>query len=147
MRKGLLALGAVAILMVAAEDKDDNKKELKRFKGTWKYESVEIGGAKQDLALFKDSSLELDGNKFIYNQGKEKFHGTFKVDVSKKPKSLDVTFEDGPEKGKGLVGIYELDGDTWKACFDLNGKERPAKFESPKGTMIVLEVLKREKKK
>jgi uncharacterized protein (TIGR03067 family) len=146
MRKGLFVLAAAAILMIAAEDKDETKKELERFKGTWKYESVEIGGEKQDIALFKDASLELDGNKFTYNQGKEKFHGTFKVDVSKKPKTLDVSFEDGPEKGKGLVGIYELDGDTWKACFDLNGKERPTKFESKKGTMIVLEVLKREKK-
>ena len=146
MRRGLYVLGAVAVLMVAADDKDETKKEIERFQGTWKFESVMIGGEKMDIKLFKDARLILEGEKFTQNQGKLVTHGTYKVDVSKKPKTVDVTFTDGPEKGKTMPGIYELNGDAYKACFDLTCKERPTKFESKKGTMLVVEVLKREKK-
>jgi uncharacterized protein (TIGR03067 family) len=139
-------LGVVALALVAAQDNDETKKEIERFQGTWKFESIEIGGAKMDVKLFKDSRLTIKGDKFSQAEGKQTTHGTFKVDVTKKPKTLDVTFTDGPEKGKTMQGIYELDGDTYKACFDLAGKERPTKFESKKGTMVVVEVLKREKK-
>ena len=133
--------------MVAADDKDEAKKELERFQGTWKFESLEVGGMKMDVGVYKDVRLILEGDKFTHKEGKEPAHGTFKVDVSKKPKTIDITFTDGPEKGNTILGIYELDGDTYRVCIDLAKKDvRPTKFESKKGTMLVLEVLKREKK-
>jgi uncharacterized protein (TIGR03067 family) len=137
----------VALIMVAADDKDEIKKELERFQGTWKFESLEIGGMKMDVGVYKDVRLILEGDKFTHKEGKEPAHGTFKVDVSKKPKTIDITFTDGPEKGNTILGIYELDGDTYRVCIDLAKKDvRPTKFESKMGTMLVLEVLKREKK-
>ena len=133
--------------MVAADDKDETKKELERFQGTWKFESLEIGGKMVDVGMFKDARLILEGDKFTHKEGKEPAHGTFKVDVSKKPKTIDITFTDGPNKAKTILGIYELDGDTYKVCIDLAHEDvRPTKFESKKGTMFALEVLKREKK-
>jgi uncharacterized protein (TIGR03067 family) len=146
MRRYLCLFGVVALLLVAADDKDDAKKEIDRFQGTWKFESVEMGGEKVPPDAFKDASLTIEGNKFTMKEGEMVSHGTFKVDVGKKPKTIDGTFTDGELKGKTLLGIYELDGDTYKACFDLSGKERPTKFETKKGTMLVLEVLKRQKK-
>ena len=147
MRRFIYLLSAVALIMVAADDKDETKKELERFQGTWKFESLEIGGMKMDVGVYKDVRLILEGDKFTHKEGKEPAHGTFKVDVSKKPKTIDITFTDGPEKGNTILGIYELDGDTYRVCIDLAKKDvRPTKFESKKGTMLVLEVLKREKK-
>jgi uncharacterized protein (TIGR03067 family) len=146
MRRYLCLFGVVALLLVAADDKDDAKKEIDRFQGTWKLESVEVGGEAVSQDNFKDVTLTIEGNKFTTKEGEMVTHGTYKVNVSKKPKTMDATFTDGPNKGKTLLGIYELDGDTYKACFDLSGKERPTKFESKKGTMLVVEVLKRQKK-
>jgi len=147
MRRGLYVLCTVAVLMIAADEKNDIKEELERFQGTWMLESLEIGGMKMDTKMFKDVRLILEGDKFTHKEGKEPAHGTFKVDVSKKPKTIDITFTDGPEKGNTILGIYELDGDSYKLCIDVAKKDvRPTKFESKKGTMLVLEVLKREKK-
>jgi uncharacterized protein (TIGR03067 family) len=147
MKRSLWLLAGVAILLVAADAKDDEKKEYERFTGTWLFESIEIGGEKVPLDAFKGASLIIDGNKFTAKEPDGKtVHGTYKVDVSKKPKTVDITFSDGPEKGKTIQGIYELDDDTYKPCFDISGKERPTKFETKKGTMLVLETLKREKK-
>jgi hypothetical protein len=45
-----------------------------------------------------------------------------------------------------MLGIYELDGDTYKLCGDMQGKSRPTEFAVKPGSGFVLEVLKREKK-
>jgi hypothetical protein len=43
-----------------------------------------------------------------------------------------------------LEGIYQLDGDTWKICLKVSGKERPTKFETKAGSELVLATLKRQ---
>jgi uncharacterized protein (TIGR03067 family) len=73
------------------------------------------------------------------------YRGTFKLDLSKKPKEIDVVFTEGPEKGKTSLGIYELEGDVYKVCIGLTGKKRPTEFISKPGSGHVLEVLKRQK--
>jgi uncharacterized protein (TIGR03067 family) len=147
MRRLIMVVAALALVPFAAGGDDDAKKDIERFQGTWRVESAELGGEKLPLDMLKDFRLIIEGTKFTEKFSPDQIsHGTFKVDVSKKPKTVDVTFTDGPNKGKTLLGIYELDGDTYKACFDISGKERPTKFESKKDTPVVLEVLKREKK-
>jgi uncharacterized protein (TIGR03067 family) len=142
----MLVLVAVGLMVAADKPADDAKKELKKFEGTWKFASVEMGGEKVPLEGLKDAKLELKDNKFTSTIGKEVYKGTFKVDVSKKPKTIDITFTEGPDKDKTFLGIYELDGDTYKVCLDPSGKKRPKEFKTEKGSMVVLEVLKREKK-
>ncbi len=55
------------------------------------------------------------------------------IDPSKKPKTIDYDVIDGPTKGKRHLGIYELDGDTFKSCFGAPGAERPTDFTSKPG--------------
>jgi hypothetical protein len=45
-----------------------------------------------------------------------------------------------------MLGLYELDGDTWKICSALPGKERPEELTSKEGTGHTLAVWEREKK-
>ena len=52
---------------------------------------------------------------------------------------------EGPGKGKTMLGIYELTGDTYKVCFALPGGERPKEFASKPGSKTMLIVMKREK--
>jgi uncharacterized protein (TIGR03067 family) len=145
MKRYACLFGVTALLLVAADDKDDGKKELKRFAGTWKLESVEIDEGKMAPEMFKDWRLVIkDDGSFTFTIGDQVSKGTFKVDASKKPKTMDITYTEGPKET--FVGIYELDGDTFKVCLDPTGKNRPTKFESKKGSGYVLELLKREKK-
>jgi hypothetical protein len=53
---------------------------------------------------------------------------------------------DGFTKGKKQLGIYELDGDTFKSCFGAPGAERPKDFTSQPGDKQTSSVWKREKK-
>jgi uncharacterized protein (TIGR03067 family) len=45
-------------------------------------------------------------------RGQENGAGTVTVNSMKKPKAIDVAMTEGPEKGKTVLGIYEIDGDT-----------------------------------
>jgi len=135
----------VAGLFLAADD-EAVKKEYKNFTGTWKFVSLEVEGMKVGEEAVKESRLIIKGNEFTMKSPEGNYKGTYKVDVSKKPKQIDVAFTDGPEKGKTSLGIYELDGDTYKVCISLaENKDRPTEFASKPGSGHVLEVLKREK--
>jgi uncharacterized protein (TIGR03067 family) len=144
-RRCLLVLG-VAFILAADDAAEDVKKELARFEGTWKFVSLEMEKMKLSEEALKHFQLKLEGDKFTTIDENRKSHGTFKVDPAKKPKTIDMTMTDGPLKGKTMVGIYELEGDTYKVCVDMSGKTRPTELAIKPGSGFILEVLKREKK-
>ena len=128
-----------------APKEDAVKKELARFDGTWGFVSIEVEGMKvPEEEVKKSGKLVIKGGKFTLKEGDSTYEGTFKVDLSKKPKQIDVTFTEGPDKGKTFLGIYEVEGDTYKNCIGMAGKDRPTEFTSKPGSGHVLEVLKRE---
>ncbi|MBO0697118.1 MAG: hypothetical protein J2P46_01870 [Zavarzinella sp.] len=55
-------------------------------------------------------------------------------DGSKKPKLVDATVTEGQGKGMTVLGIYERDWDTLRACFDIQGKKRPTEFKTTAGS-------------
>lgn len=130
-----------------AEVQADAEKELKAFQGDWTFESSEAGGQKIPAEQLKDFVMIFDGAKHTVKTGTTIIQtGTQAIDPSKKPKTIDVTLTDGPNKGMVILGIYEIDGDTLKVCFDLGGKKRPTEFKSPAGSEVFLNVHKRVKK-
>jgi uncharacterized protein (TIGR03067 family) len=137
----LLALG---VGLVHAASDEAAQKEYARFAGTWKLTSVEVEGKGMPPEQFKSARLALKGPHFSYTEQGRTSHGTFKVDVSKSPRHIDVTFTDGPQKGKTLVGIYELTDKTYKVCLGMPGKSRPTSFVTKPGSGHVLEVLQRD---
>jgi hypothetical protein len=71
--------------------------------------------------------------------------GTIKLNASAKPKALDITGTEGPNKGKTIRGIYEQDGDTLRVCCDLSGKSRPKELKTSEGTKLFVVTYKRQK--
>lgn len=130
-----------------ADDKPDAAKEMKKFQGTWTFESSEAGGQKMPADELKTLVLVFDGAKHTVKKGAEVIQtGTQTIDPSKSPKAIDVTITEGPSKGAVMLGIYEIDGDTLKVCFDFGGKQRPTEFKSPPGSQTFYNVHKRAKK-
>ena len=129
-----------------ADDKADVDKELKKFQGTWTFESVETGGKEVPAAQFKGITVTFEGDKYTVKKGDEMIQAcTLKLDPSKSPKTLDVTVAEGPNKGATMLGIYEISGDTLKVCFDPDGKKRPTEFKGASGSQTLV-VHKRVKK-
>ena len=140
---GLTAAGGTG---ARADDKADVEKELKKFQGTWTFESVEAGGKKLPADQFKGMTVTFEGDKYSVKMGDEVVEAaTQKLDPSKSPKTLDSTVTEGPNKGKVYLGIYEISGDTLKVCFDEEGKKRPTEFKGESGAQTLV-VHKRVKK-
>jgi uncharacterized protein (TIGR03067 family) len=135
----------MSVCLLAAGDASDDasKKDLKKLQGDWAAVSMVVDGDKipddEAQALFrtiKDETYTV--SRFNKVLGK----GTFKLDATKKPKTIDIT----PANGKPILGIYELDDQTFKFCYARPGKERPADFSAKKGSEHTLTVWEREKK-
>lgn len=141
---GFAALGWSSAL---ADDKADVEKETKKFQGTWTIESSVTGGMEIPADQLKGFNVIFEGDKHTLKFGDKVFQvGTQKIDPSKSPKTIDVTMTEGPEKGVVMLGIYEIDVDTLKVCFDPQGKKRPTEFKSEPGTQNFVNVHKRVKK-
>jgi uncharacterized protein (TIGR03067 family) len=146
MVRGTLMLLAVGLSLGAENPKEDAvKKELAAFEGTWKFVSLEVNGMKFPIETLKDTVLIIKGDTFTQKEPGVSYGGTFKFDLTKGPKHLDITFTEGPEKGKTISAIYELKGDTYKVCLNLGGKGRPTEFSAKAGSGRAYEVLERVK--
>jgi uncharacterized protein (TIGR03067 family) len=117
------------------------KGDLKKLQGTWYIVSLEMEGQKYPTG---GSKIVIRGDRFVsLNMGAE-YEGSVSVDETQTPKTFDLLFEKGPEKGNKSLGIYELDGASWRICLGLTGKRRPTKFAAEKGTGHALELLQRD---
>ncbi len=153
MRSALVTLFCALGLVVSggtstrADDKADVEKDLKKFHGVWTFESVEAAGKKASAADFKGVTVTFTGDKYTVKKGDDVIQvGRQKLDPSQSPKAIDVTITEGLNKGAVLLGIYEIDGDTLKVCFDEEGKKRPTEFKSAPGSQTFVNVHKRVKK-
>src|SRR5262249_22654335 len=74
---------------------------------------------------------------------------TYKLEPGKKHKAIDLTVVEGRLKGMTFPGIYAIDGDTLKICFDRalvagHAAQRPTAFATRSEDTIVLFTLKRQ---
>jgi len=144
----LRKLGVAFVLVVAgslaAWGAEGTDREA--MQGTWRPAAAELAGSKFPEEVRKSITLVVEGDRYMVTAGATADKGTIKLDPSAKPKALDITGTDGPNKGKTFLAIYELDGDTLRICYDLSGKSRPAEFKTKPETQLFLVTYQREKR-
>jgi uncharacterized protein (TIGR03067 family) len=113
--------------------------------GTWLPAAAELGGKPFPDEVRKTMKLVLKDDKYTVTVGMAVDEGTVKRNPAAKPKTLDITGTDGPNKGKTILAIYERDGDTLRICYDLGGKARPTEFKTKEGGLLFLVTYKRQK--
>jgi len=119
------------------------KQNRDRLQGTWTIVALEMDG--QAVEPLGDARIVIEGSRFTTTGMGDEYAGTITLDSSVSPARIDMKFESGPEKGNTNLGIYQLDGDSWKICLATRGTKRPKKFASPPDSGIALETLVRGK--
>ena len=151
---GVAVLAIVPLFAVVRSQADENAngeavaKDLQAFKGTWRLSSKEVNGKKFSEEEIKDVIATADGSgKVTVRRGDQVIgEGTVKLDPTKKPKAIDVTFTEGERKGKTVLGIYEIDSDAFRVCVARDGDERPTDFSAKAGSGRTLVAYQRETK-
>jgi uncharacterized protein (TIGR03067 family) len=137
-----LIFGASATACLA----DDNA-DLKAINGAWALTSGVSKGEAMPEAEARTILLRLSNGKYGARVSGQVDQGTYTVDASKSPKQLTLVGTNGPNKGKKMLAIYELDNGNLKVCYDLSGKAFPEKFESKSGTDSFLAVYRKAKRR
>ncbi|HWE35507.1 MAG TPA: TIGR03067 domain-containing protein [Isosphaeraceae bacterium] len=137
-----LGCGIVLVLLAVAPGRADDraaKDEAKALRGTWRLESQEEGGRKVVRKTPGGETLHIGEDGFVIRSGDAtRRAGTMTFDPSRSPKALTMVVTRGDLRGKTLHGIYELDGETLRLCYDRDGKDAPDAFRTTPGTRLVL---------
>jgi uncharacterized protein (TIGR03067 family) len=142
-----VTLAAVFLLVGADDPQEAAKKEVAKLQGEWSMVAGEKDGRKAPKDFIqgakrvcKDDELTVTVDGRVYMTAK------IVIDPTKKPKAVDYIVTEGDHKGKKLLGIYELDGDTVKFCFAPPDQERPTEFAAEKGSGRTFSVWKQKSK-
>jgi uncharacterized protein (TIGR03067 family) len=146
--RAILAFGLVAGASALGQEPQAEKGKIQ---GTWKLVSFEAAGANELLPpdALKKARVLITADKLTFDLmgGGKPLEAHYTLDPSNKPKAIDLVDLESKER-KPLPGIYQVDGDDLKLCWDANGQSRPSEFTkvSKRGQDLRLVILKRVKK-
>jgi RNA polymerase sigma factor (sigma-70 family) len=143
---GLLGTGAAWVTFrTRAAGPNAERAEAERLQGTWNFVALEVEGGIVPENIIKGSRAVVQRNTIttISPTGQVLHKSTFHLDVASTPRALDLTYTEGPMKGATSLGIYELDGDTWKICIAPPGKDRPRGFVTEARSGLSVQTVKR----
>ncbi|HEX5105215.1 MAG TPA: TIGR03067 domain-containing protein [Pirellulaceae bacterium] len=143
-----LALSITAPLAAEEPQPATAESEMQQLAGTWEGYAVEDRGERPDRGPVHLRLVIDEGKIRAVDLGspekKDMGSGTYKLDPSQKIKQIDATGIILPGKReRTFLGIYEIDGDTFKWCVDNRSKERPTEFRTIGGKYLL--ILKRQK--
>jgi uncharacterized protein (TIGR03067 family) len=116
--------------------------DTEKLQGTWLLTALERDGTAVPKAQLEKVHLKITfkGNQVTFEYSDHSELGTYQVEPTANPKTIDVVTELDTSKG-----IYRLEGDSLTICGVPNGEERPTEFTTKRGTRQTLFVLKRQK--
>ena len=121
---------AVTIFLLACgvSEADDSTD----MQGVWLPVEAALGMQQLPRDTLRSMRLKIAGGQYEVVVGNEADRGRLNLDATLTPKALDIVGTEGPNKGKTILGVYELTGDTLRICYNLAGDTRPRDF-NPRG--------------
>src|SRR5438874_10141384 len=96
--------------------------DLDKLQGSWNITSLEVDGNRMPAP--RGARIVIEAGRFQSLGMGAVYEGKIELDASQKPKTLDMVFTKGPEKGNRSLGIYKLQGSNWTICLTVTAKTR-----------------------
>ena len=113
------------------------------IRGTWNPLSAELAGQPFPQQVLNTIQLILTEDRYTAVVAGAKDVGNLTLHSNQRPKAMDILGTEGPNKGRTILAIFEITGDSLKICYDLEGKTRPGEFRTNPGTKQFLVLYKR----
>lgn len=81
-----------------------------------------LGG--RDYSIIDRSNQVVDSGEYLVNQ-------------SVRPGTIDIVGREGPNAGRSMLAIFELDDDRLTVCYDLDGQDRPANMQPQENQLLL----------
>jgi uncharacterized protein (TIGR03067 family) len=134
------ALLAVSLAGLARAD----EKGQKELEGTYKVLSIEKDGKMAEKGVIDTMTVQIKGDEFVVSfSAEDKKVAKIKVTPDAKLSNIDLTPQDGSEKGKTFPGIYKLEKGELTLVYSEKG-DRPKEFKSD-NEAVLLRLKKTEK--
>jgi uncharacterized protein (TIGR03067 family) len=145
--KGNVLLALASIMLIGAEGADDNTtRESKELKGAWSVRSVMRNRNELPAERRKDLQMIFQGGRFAFKQGNNTLtEGTFRLNLAKAPRTIDLTTIDANGINQTTLAIYDLSDDSLKICGAQPGENRPGEFATMDGSGHTMIILRRAK--
>jgi uncharacterized protein (TIGR03067 family) len=123
-----------------------NPTEVNELTGTWQRIAVESFGKRTPVDAQRKFRATFKGGKMKEHDEFGDLPGdtTYRLDPTRTPKQIDLTFASGLNKGMMIPGIYLLEGDQLTICLAPMNGLRPTSFATQFTTNTVY-VLRRHK--
>jgi uncharacterized protein (TIGR03067 family) len=142
-------LAALALVLLGGalrgQDGEAAEQERKLLNGKWELTRSVADGKEQPAGPQKVLVALKDGKYTITVGGKVIGEGTYTIDPTTSPRSMDVLPSQAPGRGRTTLVIYEVKGDVYRVCGAPPGAPRPRAFESEEGSKLTLCTYKRVK--
>ena len=113
-----------------------DEKDAKELEGTYKITSAETDGKLTEKANIDAVTITIKGDEFVLTKADDKKVAKIKATPNAKLSTIDLTPQDGLEKGKTFPGIYKLEKGELTLAYSEKG-ERPKEFKSDNGVVLL----------
>ncbi len=119
--------------------------DVRAVQGSWKMVFAAAAGRALPPEDFAGHRLVFSRDSYTYFKEEDKVHdhGSYRLGATARPRAIDISEDQGPNKGLTSRGIYLLDGDTLIVCYNLPHMARPTEFTSRPGSSIFLFIYRR----
>lgn len=137
------AQGAGQAARPAAPAPQTMSKAIALAQGMWVFTHMNgqsVEGSGQEIAV------TITENKYVQTaNGQVVERGTFKIDDTKKPWTIDISITEGEEAGQTQVGVVQLTGDTMVGKLaDAGVTTRPTDFSQSEGAFVFTAVRRKK---
>jgi uncharacterized protein (TIGR03067 family) len=107
--------------------------------GAWVPIAANVSGRELLVAELRVKYLVLDGHDYSIVDRTNQIvdRGEYLVNDSATPRTIDIVGRDGPNAGRSMLAIFELEGDHLTVCYDLDGNKRPENMQVQEDQLLL----------
>ena len=109
------------------------------LEGAWVPIAASVSGKELLVAELRVKYLVLDGHDYniVDRSNQIVDRGEYLVNDSSRPSTIDIVGRDGPNAGRSLLAIFELQDNRLTVCYNLEGQNRPANMQAQDDQLLL----------